>query len=239
MTRSLLLGAALAAIAVAFRAAPARAATPLVLSAADREAITRVALAEAGNQGDSGIAAVVQTILNRTAAGGWGSGVEAVVDAPHQFEPVSRAGGDWRRLAPGSEAQRARVDTILSLIADGRMPDFIGGALYFQNPRIVASRVAAGTAPASRLNFGGMTPVVTIGAHAFYTAGPSASVRPTTAVESPIFVPKPASDAAAAGAGPSAPAAPAVEAPASPERAMFILSDGRLAEDPQCRPNGR
>jgi len=67
--------------------------SPLVDTPEAREAIGRVAYAEAGNQGDSGLAGVVYTILNRLADGRWGGSVAAVVDAPHQFEPVMRAGG--------------------------------------------------------------------------------------------------------------------------------------------------
>ncbi len=220
----------LAAVLILGLVGAGRAEPSLVLSADDREAITRVAVAEARNQGDSGIAAVVQTILNRVAAGTWGASVEQVVDAPHQFEPVARAGGDWRRLSAPTDTQRARVDTILSLIADGRMPDFIGGALYFQNPKIVAARVAAGTTPVNRLNFGGRIPVTTIGDHAFYTGGPSGAVRRSTPLADPIFIPKPAAG------GPSpAPPAPETSAPPAagspPDGAMFILSDGRLARD--------
>ena len=62
-----------------------------------REGIARVAFAEAGNQGDSGLAAVIYTILNRLADGRWGPTIDAVLNAPHQFEPVMRAGGDWRQ----------------------------------------------------------------------------------------------------------------------------------------------
>ena len=77
--------------------------------------IARVSFAEAGNQGDSGLAAVVYTILNRLADGRWGDTVDAVLNARDQFEPVLRAGGDWRRLAPVSPAQQARIDTIINL----------------------------------------------------------------------------------------------------------------------------
>lgn len=212
-------------IATAATAGPA-----LTLSADDREAITRVAIAEAGNQGESGMAAVVQTVLNRLASGAWGSSVEQVVNAPHQFEPVLRVGGDWRRLPAPTAAQRATVDTILALIADGRLPDFIGGALYFQNPRIVAARIAAGTTAPDRLNFGGRTPVAVVRDHAFY-AGPAPSRRASPA--SPpdgIFV----DNTTASETTPPQPTTSAVDpsrASTPPERGIFILPDGRLAQD--------
>ena len=107
-----------------------------------REAITRVAFAEAGNQGDSGLAAVVYTILNRVQDGRWGATVEAVVNARGQFEPVMRAGGDWRRLPASTVAQRARIETILNLALEGRLPDLTNGARFFQNPQIVADRAS-------------------------------------------------------------------------------------------------
>ncbi|HTX50946.1 MAG TPA: cell wall hydrolase, partial [Caulobacteraceae bacterium] len=69
-----------------------------------REGIGRVAYAEAGNQGDSGLAGVVYAILNRLSDGAWGRSVDAVLNARGQFEPVMRAGGDWRNLPPISAA---------------------------------------------------------------------------------------------------------------------------------------
>ena len=133
-----------------------------------RDATARVAYAEAGNQGESGLAGVVYTIINRLLDGRWGSTVEAVVDAPHQFEPVMRAGGSWRRLHPVSAVQEATVHTIVNLALQGRLPDLTGGAKYFQNRQVVAARAAAGTVSPSLVGFGGATPVAQIGDHTFY-----------------------------------------------------------------------
>lgn len=162
---------------------------PLVASQDAREAIARVAFAEAGNQGDSGLAAVVYTILNRVQDGRWGGSVEAVVNARGQFEPVMRAGGDWRRLPASTVAQRARIETILNLALEGRLPDLTNGARYFQNPQIVADRAARGEVSQGLVNFGGTGPSAVIGAHSFYvdarstggggsrSPGPSSSPR--------------------------------------------------------------
>jgi len=135
-----------------------------------RDAMARVVYAEAGNQGDSGLAAVVYTIINRLQDGRWGSTVETVVDAPHQFEPVMRVGGTWRGLAPVTAAQEARVNTIVNLALQGRLPDLTGGARYFQNRAVVAARAAAGQVPQSLVGFGGAIPSAEIGAHSFYTS---------------------------------------------------------------------
>ena len=160
-----------------------------------RDAIARVAFAEAANQGDSGLAAVVYTIMNRLQDGRWGSSVEAVLNARAQFEPVMAAGGSWRNLPPVSEAQRARVSTILNLAIEGRLPDLTNGARFFQNARIVAAREAAGAVSPGLTNFGGAPSSAVIGAHTFYVeagrkdaakgergrGGRSSSVRPTPA----------------------------------------------------------
>jgi len=118
-----------------------------------RDAMARTVIAEAGNQGDSGMAGVVYTILNRLSDGRWGGSVQAVVDAPGQFEPVMRAGGSWRALRPVTAAQEARVNTIVNLALDGRLPDLTGGVRYFQNPQIVATRARgrAGGPPERRV----------------------------------------------------------------------------------------
>ena len=161
--------------AVAPRLAPSprspMAATGLSTQLADpiaREAIARVAYAEAANQGDSGLAGVVYTILNRVQDGRWGGTVEAVINARGQFEPVMRAGGSWRNLRPVTDAQRARIDTILNLALEGRLPDLTNGARFFQNASIVAAREAAGAVSPGLTNFGGAPASAMIGDHTFY-----------------------------------------------------------------------
>ena len=148
---------------------------------AARDAVARVAYAEAPNQGDSGLAAVVYTILNRLADGRWGATVEAVVNARAQFEPVMRVGGDWRRLPAVTAAESARIETILNLALEGRLPDLTQGARYFQNPAIVASRARNGQVAPSLVHFGGQAPSAVIGDHSFYVGQESAGVRPARA----------------------------------------------------------
>ena len=139
------------------------------LSSDDRDAIARVAFAEAANQGDSGLAGVVYTIINRLISGQWGNTVTAVVNAPHQFEPVHSAGG-WRKLPALSPTQQTRVDTIINLAMEGRLPDLTNGALFFQNPDVVAQREAAGKVSEGLTHFGGSTPSAVIQDHTFYAS---------------------------------------------------------------------
>jgi hypothetical protein len=138
-----------------------------ILSFEDRDAIGRVTYAEAGNQGEEGLAAVVFTILNRVNSGQFGGSVQDVIDAPNQFEPATRAGG-WRYLPPLDQSQSIQFETILNLILAGWLPDLTNGALFFQNARIVAARAARGAGSSYLVDFGGTPPVAEIGDHRFY-----------------------------------------------------------------------
>lgn len=175
---ALLLAAAPALTAGAIAAPPGR------LSADDREALGRVAYAEAGSQHEEGLAAVIHAVLNRVAAGRFGAGVQGVIDAPGQFEPVARAGGSWRSLPPLSEQQRVVFGTILELILQGRLPDLTGGSTSFQNAAVVAQRAAQGQVPPNLVNFGGRAPTAVIRDHSFFRdgAGPGHAALPPAAV---------------------------------------------------------
>ncbi len=193
---------------------------PLIDTPSARDAIARVALAEAANQGDNGLLAVVFTIVNRLGAGRWGGSVEQVVNAPRQFEPVLRAGGDWRALPAPRPDQRARIDTLVNLVLDGRLPDPTGGALYFQNPRIVAARAAAGQVSPRLVNFGGAAPSAVIGDHAFYreAGGRASSPAGVAPWVDPIFVPR-------------TPRPDDMPAPTQGgARGLFVLADGQTVE---------
>ena len=189
-----------------------------------REGIARVAWAEAANQGDSGLLAVVCTILNRLTDRRWGASVDAVLNARAQFEPVLRAGGDWRGLPALRPQQRARIDALINLILDGRLPDPTGGALYFQNPAIVAARAQAGQVSPRLVHFGGARPSVVIGDHAFYveTAAARAAAGPVAPPRDAIFVPRAPLSEPDSAKGETPPQAGA--------RGIFVLSDGGTVE---------
>jgi hypothetical protein len=219
-----------AAVAAAERAtgAPLQNFAPALGAPSAREAIARVSFAEAGNQGDSGLAAVVYAILNRLADGRWGASVEQVLNARGQFEPVMRVGGDWRGLPAVSPAQQARIDTILNLVLDGRLPDLTDGARFFQNPAIVARRARNGEVSAGLVGFGGAAPSAVIGAHAFYRdpgrgprAGSRVRAQRRAAAPEAIFVGE--NRAATAADAPPAPDRPTADA----AQALFIGSEGR------------
>lgn len=209
-----------------------------------RQGIARVAFAEAGGQGDSGLAAVVYAILNRLADGRWGFSVDAVLDARGQFEPVMKAGGDWRSLPPVSAAAQARIDTILNLALDGRLPDLTHGARFFQNSTIVMQRARDGRVSARLVNFGGATPSAVIGAHSFYVdpGGHTGEVGQRAVPVSAstgraIFV---GGERAAVGpdTAPAAEASPPAGrvqriAAGDPAQALFVGADGVVRADPR------
>lgn len=131
------------------------------LTADDREAVVRVAAAEARSEPTVGLLAVVDVILNR--AKDQGVSVQEVVNARHQFEPVMRAGGTWRNLPQASPYERGRVIGFLDLKEAGVLGDVTDGAKFFQNEDIVRARGG---------NVGwGMTPSMRVGGHTFYGGG--------------------------------------------------------------------
>ena len=80
-----------------------------MLSFQDREAIGRLPYAEAGNQREVGLAAVIFTILNRV---NWSSSAAAykmLFNAPYQFECATRARG--RRYLPPLDQTQTSVET--------------------------------------------------------------------------------------------------------------------------------
>lgn len=106
----------------------------------DVDALGRIAYAEAGNQGPEGLAGVLFTVLNRLASNRWGSTISDVLNSQNQFEPVGRAGGDWRNLPRLSGDQQSTAAALLSMIGEGAIPDITGGATFFQNPAITQQR---------------------------------------------------------------------------------------------------
>lgn len=206
-----------------------------------RDAIARVAFAEAGNQGDSGLAGVVYTILNRLADGRWGGTVDGVLNARSQFEPVMRAGGDWRALPAVAASDRARVETIVNLALEGRLPDLTGGARYFQNPAIVASRARAGKVAPSLVNFGGQAPSAIIGAHSFYRGQEGRApgrASASSASQMSLFVGEnragPVNDTPNAEAGGAEEGTrPSTYPNGDPSRGLFVTAGGVIGVDPR------
>lgn len=142
----------------------------------DMEPICRVLYAEAAGQPIAGKVGVVEVITNRMRA--TGRSAEQIVNAKGQFEPVMRAGGQWRNLRPLSPSEQSECNTILQLKAGGWLADVAPGADHFQNPRIVAERTRDDAVKPSIVDFGGMHVVRAIGDHRFYRSGGTATPKP-------------------------------------------------------------
>jgi N-acetylmuramoyl-L-alanine amidase len=162
---------------------------PQLVTAVGRDAMARVAYAEAGNQGDSGLAGVVYTIINRLMDGNYGANLTEVLNARGQFEPVSRSGGRWTALPARSSVEQAHIDTILNLALDGRLPDPTNGARYFQNSIVVADREAKGEVSEGLTNFGGQKTIAVIGNHSFFDKAGGEPQRPRSSPEASFFIP--------------------------------------------------
>lgn len=136
---------------------------------ADAEALCRVLYAEASGQPIAGKVAVIEVILNRARI--TGTSIEHVVNEPRQFEPVTKAGGNWHNLRQLTPAEQAECNAILQLKEQGWLNEVVPGADHFQNPVIVADRAKAGSVKPELINFDGMPVISTIGDHRFYKGG--------------------------------------------------------------------
>ncbi len=179
----------------------------------ERDLAIRTMLAEAGNQGPAGMAAVASVILNRAKAGGYGNGVGGVVRKPNQFEPWNEAnrGGanDPRRFSPSSPDYQAAGD-LLDAVEGGVIGDLTKGATHFFSLKAQAAlgRRAPGWSRGQ--------PGLTLGDHTFYAPrGPVQAARdpapaPPASVTNP---PPPARQPPPAWAGPMP---TGLQAPSSP-----------------------
>lgn len=107
----------------------------------DLDALQRVAQSEVGHfakYGDAqlcgGLAAVVDTVFNRTAHRSWPRTVQEVIDQPRQFSAVDAA-GSWRALPPATPAVARIVEEHVSARAAGAASE-IRGATHFLNPHL-------------------------------------------------------------------------------------------------------
>ncbi|MEM9961813.1 MAG: cell wall hydrolase [Pseudomonadota bacterium] len=141
-------------------AGAARDGKAIMLSATDRDALARLAVAEAGIQVRHGVPArtaygsVVDAVVNRIASewSFWGTTVDAVVDQPSQFEPVDKTDGKtWRELPRASQSQQAVVDGYLRDRAAGSST-IVGPATHFLNPKVPHTAHALSTWARNRPN---------------------------------------------------------------------------------------
>ncbi|MFL5063465.1 MAG: cell wall hydrolase [Xanthobacteraceae bacterium] len=123
----------------------------------DVDTMARTIAAEAGNQGDQGMAAVAHVIANRAKIAGLTP--TQVIERPHQFEAYDNGSAD--RYDPGNPAyDKARQ--IAQAVLAGQIPDPTNGATHYLNPDLQAQmgRAQPSWAPGNGTR---------IGAHVFYS----------------------------------------------------------------------
>lgn len=191
----------------------------------ERDLAVRTVLAEAGNQGPTGMQAVANVIRNRAVQGNFGGDTPTgVITKPYQFEPLNTAAGRQRMagIDPNSPQYQA-ADQAVARAYTGDDPT--RGATHFYSP---TAQTALGRPAPSWDNGQG----VDIGQHRFFggAGGP-----PVTAGASPT-------DVSAQRAQPS-PAAPPTAAPAAARNAPQIPPELQarlraLIMDPSTREYG-
>jgi hypothetical protein len=192
----------------------------------DVDLAVRTVLAEAGNQGPEGMAAVAAVLRNR--ANGAGSTIGAEALKPNQFEPWNPgSGNDPRRFDPKSPEYQAAYKTILPVLT-GQADDPTGGATHFYAP---AAQAKLGRSKPDWDNGTGRD----LGGHRFfnlpYGGGGKHGTEPKgvqVASADPRFVP-----GAPAPVAPVAPATPAT--PATPVQRVAQAMPAQAAPAPSNR----
>jgi spore germination cell wall hydrolase CwlJ-like protein len=147
-------------------AAPAAAApsTAPQASAGDVDALTRMMLGEAGGEGDRGMNAVGAVALNRLHRGGYGSGLSAIIHAPHQFPGVDTANANVPATSPAYQHAQALANGLLG----GGVPDPTNGAVNYLNPDLMTQMGKA-------LPSWAQGPGQRLGRHVFFGGSPEAA----------------------------------------------------------------
>jgi hypothetical protein len=170
-------------------------ATPGTVSPQDRDAMIRMVAGEAGGEPPEGMAAVAHVALNRLSNNyGGAHTLSQVVNAPHQFEAMSRG----RQPDPAAMQRAAQVvDGVLG----GQIPDPTGGKINFLNPELQGQLGRRQPAWASGSNQrigrhvfyggGGAPPVSRAGQQASATVGTPAAPGFTPIVRTAAKAPKP------------------------------------------------
>lgn len=136
-----------------------------------RDYAIRTILAEGGDQGPMGMAAIGHVITNRVRHGGFGEGLEGVITKPYAFEPWLHAGkgkgNDPLRYDPASP-QYQTAAKIFDAITAGQIPDPTRGATHFYSPSAQAQLASIDNRKLVPDWATGEAHRATIGGHEFY-----------------------------------------------------------------------
>lgn len=133
------------------------------LSDYQRDILARTILGEARGEGASGMAAVAQTILNRSRSGRFPDDPAQVALQDNQFSVWNNGAGSGKTNYDRNSNEYLNALQIVDAVASGSIPDQTNGALYYHNP-------AVSPAWANGVNQYGTT---RIGNHIFYNGAPT------------------------------------------------------------------
>jgi spore germination cell wall hydrolase CwlJ-like protein len=118
---------------------------------ADRDMMIRTIAGEAGGEPPLGQAAVAHVIMNRVADGGYGNGVQGVLQAPVKPGSAYKQFSVWNPpgMAESSKAARAiqpndpqysAIGNIVDQVYNGAIPDPTNGATHYYAPQSMPGR---------------------------------------------------------------------------------------------------
>jgi hypothetical protein len=143
----------------------------------DLDLMTRTMLAEAGNQGEVGQAAVGHVIRNRLNEGRYGESIPDVITRPKQFSPwnpeMVGTKNDPRLIDPESDTYKASREIARRVLA-GEIEDPTKGATHFANVDVV--RAQRGELQPWLRNMVDSGQTMQIGAHTFGRADAGADI---------------------------------------------------------------
>jgi hypothetical protein len=149
---------------------------PTNISPQDRDAVARMMVTEASGEGPQGMAAVAHVALNRLAQNyGGAKSLADVINAPGQFEGMSRAGSVHPQ-------DLARANAVLNQVLGGNSPDPTNGAVQYLNPEL---QTQLGRQQPAWANGSGQR----IGHHVFYGGGGSGDSTLQGGVEADTVAP--------------------------------------------------
>jgi hypothetical protein len=141
----------------------------LVYSEADIDAVVRTMLGEAANQGDDGLAAVANVLVNRYERGNYGGSLYDVAHAPKQFSAWNNKsiGGNNLVNTPADSKAYQKARAIAEQVLNGQRDDITGGAVNYFAPAGMTGKL--GTKKGEPDWAGKMSYTTSIGGHKFYS----------------------------------------------------------------------
>lgn len=159
------------------------------LSPTDRDIGIKTLIGEAGNQGDTGMAAVAHVIFNRTTDSRFPSSVAGVAKQKNQFSVWNKGkegrSGYLNSLGPGNPVYD-KAAAVFDAVASGRHVDPTGSALYYYSPSGMKSYKEQGIQGHLVPSWASKTEaenLVVIGAHRFSGKSDAAQTAPRAMVE--------------------------------------------------------